>query len=55
MWKWIPAALVELWAELHPGVPIQLQIELSAQLKLQFEGREVDQEASGVRSGVARE
>jgi len=32
---------------------IQLQIELSAQLELRFEGREVGQEASTVRGGVS--
>jgi len=39
--KWIPATLLELWVEQHPDVPLQLQMELSAQLELQFEGREV--------------
>ena len=53
LWKWIPTALVELWAEQHPGVPIQLQIELSAQFELPFEGRAADQEALGVPGGVA--
>ncbi len=41
LWKWIPELLAELWAEQHPGVPLQLQIKLSAQLELPFEGREV--------------
>jgi hypothetical protein len=54
MWKWIPELLAELWAEQHPGVPVQLQISLPSQLDLQFEGREIGQEASGVRSGVTR-
>ena len=53
LWKWIPTALVELWAAQHPGVPIQLQIELSAQFELPFEGRAADQEALGVPGGVA--
>ena len=41
IWKWIPALLVELWAEQHPGIPVQLQIQLSAQLELNFGGREL--------------
>jgi len=41
LWKWIPESLAELWAEQHPGVPVQLQISLSAQLELPLEGREV--------------
>ncbi len=40
LWKWIPELLAELWAEQHPGVPVQLQISLSAQLQLPFEGKE---------------
>jgi len=40
LWKWIPELLAELWAEQHPGVPVQLQISLSAQLEMPFEGRE---------------
>jgi len=40
LWKWIPESLAELWAEQHPGVPVQLQIPLSAQLELPLEGRE---------------
>jgi hypothetical protein len=27
---WIPEALVPLWAEQHPGVPIQLQLPVVA-------------------------
>jgi hypothetical protein len=34
IWKWIPALLVELWVEQHPGAPVQLQIELQLDLKL---------------------
>jgi hypothetical protein len=41
IWKWLPAVLLEFWTEQHPGVPVQLQISLSAQLELPFEGREV--------------
>ena len=41
IWKWIPALVAELWAEQHPGVPVQIQMELSAQLELNFGGREV--------------
>jgi hypothetical protein len=29
IWKWIPALVAELWAEQHPGAPVQLQIELN--------------------------
>jgi len=43
IWKWIPALVAELWAEQHPGVPLQLQIKLSAQLELNFGGREASQ------------
>lgn len=39
IWKWIPALVAELWAEQHPGAPVQLQIELQIELKLR--GREV--------------
>jgi hypothetical protein len=39
--KWIPALLVELWVEQHPGAPVQMQFgEPSAQLILLLEGRE---------------
>ena len=41
IWKWIPAVLADLWAEQHPGSPVQLQIQLSAQLELNFQGGEV--------------
>ena len=41
IWKWIPALVAELWAEQHPGSPVQIQMELSAQLELSFQGREV--------------
>ena len=42
IWKWIPALLVELWVEQHPGAPVQMQFEEpSAQLSLPLEGREV--------------
>jgi hypothetical protein len=41
IWKWIPALLVELWVEQHPGSPVQMQFEeASGQLRLQLEGRE---------------
>jgi|SRR5208282_2566690 len=40
LWKWVPELLAGLWAEQHPGVPVQLQISLSAQLELPFEERE---------------
>jgi len=42
IWKWIPALLVELWVEQHPGFPVQMQFqEPSAQLGWPLEGREV--------------
>jgi hypothetical protein len=30
MRRWIPEPLVPLWAEQHPGVPIQLQLSVIA-------------------------
>jgi hypothetical protein len=43
MRKWIPALVAELWAEQHPGAPVQIQMELSAQLELNFGGTEASQ------------
>jgi hypothetical protein len=31
----------DIWAEQHPGLPVQLQIQVSTQLDLNFQGREV--------------
>ena len=41
IWKWIPALVAELWAEQHPGAPVQIQMELLVELQLNFGGREV--------------
>jgi hypothetical protein len=38
LWKWIPAHLAELWAEQHPGVPVQLQFDIQSQMELPFGG-----------------
>ncbi len=47
--------LAELWAEQHPGVPVQLQISLSAQLDLPFEGREVSRAFAWIGAESLRE
>ena len=42
IWKWTPALLAELWAEQHPGAPVQMQFDgpPAAQPGLLLEGRE---------------
>jgi hypothetical protein len=51
IWKWIPALVAELWAEQHPGAPVQLQIELSVRIELNFGGGEVKSVPQGVGLG----
>jgi NMD protein affecting ribosome stability and mRNA decay len=51
IWKWIPGLVAELWAEQHPGAPVQLQIELSVQIELNFRGREVKSVPQGAGLG----
>jgi hypothetical protein len=41
MWKWIAALVGELCAEPHPGARVQIQMELSGQLDLDFQDRQV--------------
>jgi hypothetical protein len=43
--RWIPRVLLELWSEIHPGQPLQLQLPLA------ISARAADEKAGPARTG----